>query len=62
MSAHCCAYVHALADTSVNTVGAHLHLIHRTVKVRVHIMHVNFNFPLKLEPKVGLHVIHDCIL
>jgi len=31
-------------------------------KVRVHIMHVNFNFPFNLGPKGGLCIIHECIL
>jgi len=33
-----------------------------TVKVWVRIVHVNFNFPLKLGSKVGLRIIHECLL
>jgi len=32
------------------------------VKVWVHIVHVNFNLPLKLQPKVGLCILHESIL
>jgi len=26
----------------------------------MYIIHVNFNFPFRLEPKVGLHITHEC--
>jgi len=26
----------------------------------IYIIHVNFNFPFRLEPKVGLHITHEC--
>ena len=32
------------------------------IKVWVCIIHVKFNFPFKLGLKVGLHVVHKCIL
>jgi len=43
-------------------VVADLRSLHYTVKVWMYIMHVNFDFPFKLGPKVGLCIIHKCVL
>jgi len=47
--------------TRQNTEGK-LCLLHCMAEVWVHIMHATFNFPFKLGPKVGLHIIHESVI
>jgi len=33
----------------------------KKVKVSMHVMHVNVNFPFRLGPKGGLLIIYECV-
>jgi len=57
MVAPCCVINEGLIKSRI-----HLWSLRCTIKAWVCIMHMNFNFPFKLGPKVGLHIIQQCVL